>query len=1665
MNIDFTSMGIKVENKIYNNNSEIYKGVRLKDNIPVVIKTLKNPYPSPEEIVRFKQEYRTQKKLHIEGTLTPYSFKKIGTSSAIIMEYFDGDSLDNFYIKNSNNLITFLNISIQISMIIAEIHKNNIIHKDINPSNILWNKSTNRVKIIDFGIATNLSSQITSTPISNTIEGTMSYIPPEQTGRINRNVDFRSDIYSLGITFYEMLTGKLPFITENPMDLIHSHIAQEANPPILVNVTLPKSISNIIMKMISKEMDDRYTTVQSLLKDLVICQEQLEQNGEIKEFELGKFNKKEEFNIPKKLYGRDKEIRQLYESFTRVSSGNSELFLISGFSGIGKTSLVDTIYNTAFEKNGRFIRGKFQHIEDGIPYAAISDVFTDLVMQILNESDEKLISLKEKILTACDKNGQILVEMFPKIELIIGKQPKLEELHPTEELNRFNITLINFISIFAKKDHPLVIFIDDLQWSDFANLKIIEKIITSDILSNLLIIGSYRDNEIEDGHPLLDVIDKIQKQKIIHMIHLDNLEKYEINMMISETLLKDKEETSTLTEEIYKKTKGNPFFTNAILRDLYEKKIFLYDSENECWKWELSKIQDLEISENVIDFLLKMVKGLPEYILHSLTIAACIGNKFEESLLSHLMSISSDNISEMMKPAIHIELITKADDIFSFQHDKIQEAAYELLPEELKQVTHLKIGRTMIAKYSGEEKQINISTIVKHMNRGRNLISSKKEKVYLAKKNLIAGVKAGKSMAFETASYLFKTGIELLGEKTWTEEYDLSYNLYFEFIRSSYMTGNYIDADLNISIMNININIKNILDRVKLMSMKSLHYSAIGKLDEAIEAGLEGLAILGHNIPGSPGTLQIALEIVKVKLNLVNKKISSLVDNPRIQDERIKLIIKLSSEILAAAYLTGNEKLFTLIAINIVNLSIKYGNSPESAYSYITYGALLSGFLNDLKSGNEFGKLGMALNEKQNLVQMKTRIYHVYVVFIHHWSNKPNSMNAIQKNCTQSGNQSGDYLYLSTNIASSFTWDSSLTIDVILKEKYKLKPIIERCNYQNGLDEYNLMCGMFENLRNNSGNELSFSGLGFDEKLCVEEMKKRHFVTGIAMYQVWKIYLYNIYDNNEKALKYIDELEVNCQSIKGLPYFVKFTFSSFLVLTALYRSMDIKSQKKLYKSILKKLKIVKSWEKNFKNNFKHFREVMEAELYRINGKESKAAVLYDSAIKSASKYKFLGDEAQINELAGKFYISWGFPAAAAGYIQKSHYLYKRWGAIRKVLQLENIYSEYFMNTITETSFKVSRSSISAPLNLDLNSIIESSKAMNEEINLEILLEKIITIISKNAGAEKTYLVSKHGNDFVIEAECHKKNNIVQVMQRKPLYECNSISSSIIQYATRVNESIILENASESDEYKKNEYIQKNRVKSLLCIPLSQKGDVKKLLYMENNLSVGVFNPAKVELLNVLSENIVISLDNAQMHKDLEDYNHTLEQRVEERSKQLMEKNEELERTHKELKILATTDPLTKLFNRRSMIDKLEDEKNRFNRNGKIFAVAISDIDNFKNFNDKYGHDCGDFVLQEISQMIQSTTRELDIVSRWGGEEFLILLPGTDVNGAYIVIEKIREKICNATFNYNNTKLFLSMTFGIKQYSLEEPISSVIKLADEALYRGKEQGKNCTIVHN
>lgn len=1661
MDVDFTTLGIRVESKIYNNHSEIYKGLRVKDNRPVVVKILKNPYPTPEEIVQFKQEYRTQNQLNLDGTPTSYGLKNHKHSLAIIMEYIEGDSLEKFYEKNTNNLNTFLDISIQIATILSEIHNNNIVHKDINPSNIIWNSSTNRVKIIDFGIATLIPTNNANIPNSNTIEGTMSYIPPEQTGRTGRNVDFRSDIYSLGITFYQMLTGQLPFITDKPMDLIHSHIAQEAEPPSIVNSMVPKSISNIIMKMTSKEMDDRYTTVQSLIKDLVICREFLEKNGEIKEFELGKFNNKVEFSIPNKLYGRDKEINQLHESFTRASSGNSELFLISGFSGIGKTSLVDTMYNTAFEKSGRFIRGKFQHIDEGIPYTAISDVFTDLVMQILNESDERLKSLKEEILSACENNGQILVEMFPKIELIIGKQPKLEELYPTEELNRFNITLINFISIFANKDHTLVIFIDDLQWSDFANLKIIETIITSDILSNLLIIGSYRDNEIKDGHPLLHVIEKIQKQKIINMIHLDNLEKHDINMMISETLLNNLEKTSTLTEEIYKNTKGNPFFTNAILRNLYEKKIFLYDSEELNWKWELTQIQNIGITENVIDFLLEMVKSLPKETLHGLTIAACIGNKFEESLLSHLMNISIDDVSEMMKPAIQCELITKIDNLFSFQHDKIQEAAYELLPEKLKKVTHLKIGRTIIANYSEEEKQINISTIVKHMNRGRILISSNKEKVHLSEKNLIAGVKAGKSMSFESASYLFKIGIELLDEKSWKNHYELTYNLYFEFIRSSYMTGNYKDADLNMSIMNINI--KNKLDRVKILSMKSLHYSAIDKLDEAVEAGLEGLAILGHNIPLNPGILQIASEIVKVKLYLVNKTISSLIDNPGIQDQRIKLIIKLSSEMLAAAYLTGNENLFTFIAINIVNLSIRYGNSPESAYSYVTYGALLIGFLNDPKSGNEFGKLGMALNEKQNLVHMKTRIYHVYILFIHHWSNSRSSMNKIQKDCTHSGNQSGDYLYLSANIVNSFIWDSSLTIDAIIKEKYKLKPIIERCKYQNGIDDFNLNFGMLENLKNNSDGMFSLSVLGFDESKCVEGMKERHYVTGIAIYQVWKIYLYNIYGKNEMALNYIDTLEANSQSIKCLPYFIKFTFTSFLVLTSLYSTMDKKSQKRSYRSILRKLKIVKSWEKNFKNNFKHLREAMEAELYRIKGKETKAAVLYNMAIASASKYKFIEDDAQINELAGKFYISWGFPAAAAGYIQKSHYLYRLWGAKRKVIQLENIYNSYFLNTIIETSFKVSRSSISAPLNLDLNSIIESSKAMNEEIILEKLLEKIITIISQNAGAEKTYLISKDGNDFTIEAECHKKNNIVKVMHSKQLYQCNSICSSIVQYATRANESIILENASESDEYKQNEYIKKNRVKSLLCIPLSHKGDVKKLLYMENNLSVGVFNPARVELLNVLSENIVISMDNAQMHKDLEEYNYTLEQRVEERSKQLVEKNRELEKTHKELKILATTDPLTKLFNRRSMFEKLEDEKNRFIRNGEIFSVAISDIDNFKTFNDKYGHDCGDYVLQGISQLIQSTTRELDIVSRWGGEEFLILLPGTDANGAYIIIEKIREEISKTTFHYNNTKLSISMTFGIKQYDPAKSISSAIKLADEALFKGKKQGKNCTIV--
>ncbi|NDI78473.1 diguanylate cyclase [Psychrilyobacter piezotolerans] len=1679
----------------------MYRGRRLKDNLSVVIKTLGKAYPSKEIFSRLELEYSILSRLDHEGIIKAYATKNFKSSFVIIMEDFGDVSLKEMVSTEKLDVKEFLELALQIVDIVGYIHENNIIHKDLNPSNILVNVSTRQLKLIDFGSSSLVAYEHATYKSSNELKGTVSYISPEQTERINSDVDYRSDFYSLGITFYEMLTGELPFRATDILELVHNHIAKDIERPVHRFPEIPNVLWDIILKMTEKDKRDRYQSIVGIRKDLELCQKKLKEVGSIEDFDIGKHDLSSRLEIPKLLYGREDEIKTLLDGFYHSTDGNEAICLIGGKPGVGKTALVKEIHKSVIEKKGYFISGKFEQFQQDLIYFAVVNALKKLVKQLLSESESRLERWKRLILEAVGPNGQLIIEAIPEVKKIIGDQPEPQVLNSKEAKNRFMFTFRDFIRVFAKKEHPLVIFLDDLQWADMSTINLIETLASYRPITYFYFIGTYRNDEVKSGHPLLFAIDELKKNRIVKQIHLQPLNESDINRIVADTLSSDEDKVKIISSVLLKKTEGNPYYLKELFKSFYTDNLIWFDTSKRLWDFDQEAIAKVEVSSNVVEYMIEKLNKLPIDCVHILKIAACIGTQFDLHSVANIMNEPTSKVISLFEKVVKEEIIQPIDyqyriefikssdlDIkyiskFSFVHDRVQQAVYHLLDNNMKRKVHLAYGKFLLQKSEQDDESVRLIDTVYHLNEGRFQITDIYEKDKLCRLNLKVGLKARNASAFHEAYNYLKVGLELLPTNPWGKAYELSFSMVKEFSECAYLAGHNDIAEEKIQVLLSHA--KTELERLKVLSILTQQYSTLGKMEKSIDIGLEGLKLSGLKLSKHPNSLVILKELMLIKWNQGNRKIYELEDSPKMTDEKLIAVFGLMMETLTSVYLTGNKNLFVLLVLKMVNFSLRYGNCSASAFAFSGYGMLLCSVFNNPKDGHEFGKLSMTLNERYPDPKIECRIFHGYTDFIFHWANHWSEMTPLQKKGIKIGYQSGDFLYTSYIAHHNHMWNPQLMLDEMLDKKNMDRDIIKETGYLDALNETDLFINTCRNYMNITEDKYSLDYESFTEKKCLDEMKKNNFTTGITAYHIWKAEIYTFYEVYDKAIEHIEIAKLTIGSVMGLPYIARFSLTTFLAYAGQYKKMNNQDKKLGKKRMKKEYKQIKKWAKFCPSNFQHIQLIMGAELERVSGKPMKALELYNQSIVKAHENKWLRDEALANELAARFFLELGEEKGGVGYLHDSYYLYDRWGATRKVKDMEKKYPHLLfdkqivrqqtnqtgISTMPNTSTPsvLLNNSSSTISSLDFSTILKSSQAISNEIVLENFLKKMMKIVIENAGAQRGYFITKTNKNLVIHAKASLTKETVDVKLNVSAEDYNKLPKNIINYVARNHEKIVIYNATQEDTYQDDEYIKVNQVKSILCIPLLRHNQLGGILYLENNLTAGAFTVERIRVLEVLTSNILISLENARLYRSLEEHNSKLEQQVAERTKELSvknsalkEKNQKLEETQKELKLLAMTDPLTKLLNRRSMMEKLLYEELRYRRSKRTFTIILIDIDNFKVFNDQYGHNCGDFILQLLAQEMQSFLRAQDIVSRWGGEEFLILLPETDRDGGLHLAEKLRQKISDQLFIYQNINLSISLTLGVTTYDTLEDIEECIKLADKGLYEGKNKGKNCVV---
>ena len=1471
-------------------NSEVYQAIREIDNQKVILKVLKKNYPTPSELTHYKQEYELIRTLDIEGVIKAYSLEKYQHTLVIILEDFGGESLKILIEKHKFSLPEIIQITIKTVITLGQIHSKNIIHKDINPSNIVYHCETEKLKIIDFGISTQLTKENPTVKNPNVLEGTLAYISPEQTGRMNLGIDYRTDFYSLGVTLFELLTGNLPFQATDPMELVYCHIAKPAIFPPTPH-SIPETLINIVLKLMAKNAEYRYQSALGLKYDLEQCLQQLETTGKINLFELGQQDRSDRFLIPEKLYGRKTQLETLLNAFERVAQGAKEMILVVGFSGIGKTAVVNEIHKPIIKQRGYFIKGKYDQFNCNIPFSGFVQAFRELINQLLGESDANLASWKTKILKAVGENGQVIIEVIPELQQIIGLQPAIPEMSGNLAQNRFNLVFSKFVRVFSKKEHPLVIFLDDLQWADSASLNLLKLLMGESETGYLLVLGAYRDHEVFSTHPLmLNLAEWEKNQAVISRITVQPLTIEHINQLVSDTLNCGEQLAKPLTKLLYQKTQGNPFFTNQFLKSLYEDGLLRFNVEFGYWEYDLAEVRNTTITnDDVVMFMTSRLHKLSEATQKIIKLAACIGNQFDLQTLAIISEQSPENTAADIWQALQENLVLPMSETYKFfpgeeeqtisvgyrfLHDRVQQAAYSLISEDEKQITHLKIGQLLLNQTTTENIEDKIFGIVNQINLGSELITEPSQKRQLAQLNFIAAKKAKIATAYTSAFEYSEVARSLLPDNHWQQDYNFTLSVYELAIETAYLTSNFTIAEILIKILFAHV--RDVLDKVKACEVKIQILLSQNKLLEAIKFALKFLRNLGIDLPENPEQIDFEQGLSEINIQLSREWIESLIDLPIMANKKELAAMRIISRILNAAYL-GMPNLLPIIVAKEVNLSITYGNMDVSPSAYANYGLILCGIVDDIESGYYFGNLALNLLKKIASKEFYPKTIEIVCLSVKHWKEHLNSTLELLLEGYKTGLESGDF-----ESASFAAYDYCAHSFVLGKNLIELEQ--EMFNYSLAIDklQQRMVFSLNElhrqtvlNLIVQNEPPYFLQGKAYDQEKMLPIHQQDNDFSSLALFYIDQLFLCYHFGESHQATKIATQAESYLAGIPGQVFVPLFYFYDALSWLSLYKNLEEKEKEPAMKRILSDQNKMTKWADHAPMNYAHKLYLIKAEKHRVLGETIAAIEMYDLAIAGAKENEYLQEEALANELAAKFYLQWGKQKIATGYMQEAYYCYDRWGAKAKNKQLEQVYPLLLMSIFqkSEPVSNLGKSKTSNSINtvttssctLDIASVIKASQTISEEIELNALLSKLMHILLENAGANAGALILNNSSSWEIAAQCINGNDELSTI---PLENTNILPISIINTVKRTQKTLLINNIEQNQTLAIDPYFIQQQVKSLCCTPILNQRKLIGILYLENHFTTGAFTSERVEILKLLSSQAAISIENARLYSQV-----------------------------------------------------------------------------------------------------------------------------------------------------------------------------------------------------
>ncbi|MBF0303146.1 MAG: AAA family ATPase, partial [Desulfamplus sp.] len=1491
-------------------NSLIYRAMHKKTRQSVVLKRLRDDYPSLHKVAGFEREYEMAKLFQHSGIIQVVGLEKWQNTWVMVLEDFGGQSLNSLFSRKRLEVGIFLEMAIQIAECLSEVHRQNVIHKDINPSNILWNPQTRKIKLIDFGFSSRQAITHIEPLLFSKMEGTLNYISPEQTGRMNRSIDYRTDFYSLGATFYELLTGQTPFETHDLLELVHAHLSKEPQPPHLLNSSISLMLSQLILKLLSKNVEDRYQSASGLKADLLRIQHSPREGiSSGFEFELGQHDFTGRLQIPQKLYGRGPEIKKLQELLEQVIQGNKELAMIAGYSGVGKTSLVREVQKLGIPSHSWFLEGKFDQYHGNIPYTAFSQAFSQLVDQLLVESDERLQFWKNAILKDVGQNGAVLSEIIPNLEHLIGKQPEAARLGAQETLNRMIRVIQNFVRVFSRPEHPLILFLDDWQWADSASLELLKALMNDTDMRHLFLLGAYRDNEVDAAHPFMMTLNDLKNfhQRSIHSILIKNLSLADIQQLLSDTLSVNVEALGILIDE---KTAGNPFFILRLLNSLYEAGELQFDFERRQWHWNLKQLRQKGISDNVVHLLTQKIRTFPPSTQQTLQIAACIGNSFDLRTLKLVSQCSFEELRDQLQRGLEGRLFISQGDLdqfyfeedsqetleFQFAHDRIQQASYALTEGTPRQEIHLKIGRLLAQTLKETSADSRVFEVVRHYSQALPVLNDEEERHRVIQLNLRAFQKAKDSAAYQSALEVIKTAESLLPlEECWENNYSLAQMIYTALHEACFLNHDYDQADQIFVILTQRL--QTTLEKVPLYLIKIHQDTMKGLYKQAIQASFEILGQLGLPVSEDHLFEDAQKELAITNPLLKNLDFSLLLEQQPVDDSRWNAIVQVIGGIIPTTFFY-NPMIMNVLVLTSIRLLCKQGVFERIGYSLACGTLAYIALENDYVKGHDLALLGVNLSEKyKEKGGPYYRAMHVYALFTMPWKrNYQEGMMYGRKayhGLLEAGDiQNAGYTFFETLAA---LYEKGQPLSVVQMEVDQAMNFVTKSGNQHAWGSYVIYCQLLRALRGETVAGNSFEDQEFKEQDYLQIMQQN--VMALCYFHIYKAVLLYLSGQFKDACQHLE------QSWPILPYITGFlpvaTHNFFYSLSLCQRGFQVSEEETvLLQKLEKNQQQLQRWAENASENFRHRYLLVQAEIACLQGNILEAQKTYEEAIRLARHHEYVHEEAIAYECAARAYQKWGMEKIAKLYFSEATALYRQWGATAKATQLEKeqtLHTNWGDSTVSLDSNSTSTSSTTHGHSMDTQSLIKASQVISRQIQLGELLKNLLLVMLENAGAVSGILLIPSGDQLKIEASS-LENGEIQVLESISLEQAGTsllLPVSIIQYVYRTLKPLILEDAHQHKQYSGDPYLQQHHPRSLLGFPLVYQNKISGILYLENKGVAGAFTPSHLEVLNVLASQAAISIENAQLYTNLE-------QKVQERTQQLQQKTEELAYKNEEL---------------------------------------------------------------------------------------------------------------------------------------------------------------------